>query len=97
MDTGPDRNLDPLAADGRLTVPAPDVLTPGSRAVLGPALAELRARFGATWQIEIGEPPSFIAIRRPTPTAQHILVAHSLGELERKLVAETDSEEVAST
>jgi hypothetical protein len=96
VDTGPDRNLDPLAADG-LTAPAPEVPTPGSRAVLDPALAELLSRFGTEWQIEIGEPPGFIAIRRPTPTAQHILVAHSLAELERKLVAETDSGEVPST
>jgi hypothetical protein len=58
----------------------------------GPALTELRDRFGAEWQIGIVEPASFIAIRRPTPTAQDILVAHSLAELEQKLIAETDSD-----
>lgn len=35
------------------------------------------------------EPASLIAIRRPTPTAQDILVAHSLAELDRKLAAES--------
>lgn len=54
-------------------------------------MAEIVARYGAIWQIEIAEPASFIATRRPTPTAQEILVAHSLAELERKLAAETGS------
>jgi hypothetical protein len=52
-------------------------------------MAEILARYGATWQIEIAEPASFIAIRRPTPTAQEILVVHSLAELDRKLSAES--------
>jgi hypothetical protein len=52
-------------------------------------MAEILARYGATWQIEVAEPASFIAIRRPTPTAQEILVAHSLAELDRKLSAES--------
>lgn len=77
--------------------PAPDALAPEVLAVPGPALAELQDRFGAVWQIEMAEPAAFIAIRRPTPTAQHILVAHSLCELARKLVAESDPSEVTST
>ncbi len=52
-------------------------------------MAEILARYGATWQIEVAEPASFIAVRRPTPTAQEILVAHSLTELDRKLAAES--------
>ena len=52
-------------------------------------MAEILARYGATWQIEVAEAASFIAIRRPTPTAQEILVAHSLAELDRKLLAES--------
>lgn len=55
-------------------------------------MTELRNRFGAEWQIEIAEPASFMAIRRPTPAAQDILVAHSLAELERKLMAESNSD-----
>ena len=35
------------------------------------------------------EPASLIAIRRPTPTSQDILVARSLAELDRKLAAES--------
>jgi hypothetical protein len=63
-------------------------------------MAEILARYGATWQIEIAEPASFIAIRRPTPTAQEILVAHSLAELDRKLplkVIERPDQSPAST
>ena len=52
-------------------------------------MTEILARYGATWQIEMAEPASFVAIRRPTPTCQEILVAHSVAELERKLAAES--------
>jgi hypothetical protein len=54
----------------------------------GPTLAQIVARYGTTWEIAVAEPASLIAIRRPTPTAQDILVAHSLAELDRKLAAE---------
>ncbi len=97
MDTAPNRNAASLAADVRLVVPTPDAVPPDARAGPGPALAELQNRFGAVWQIEIAEPAAFIAVRRPTRTAQHILVAHSLRELERKLVAESEPSEVTST
>jgi len=92
VDTAPDRNAARLGVDTDLTGLPWNVPAPNSRAAPGPALTELRDRFGAEWQIEIAEPASFIAIRRPTPTAQDILVAHSLAELERKLIAETDSD-----
>jgi hypothetical protein len=69
--------------------PAPDPHTTPLTAVLGPAMAEILEKYGAAWQIEIVEPASFIAVRRPTPTAQDILVAHSLAELDRKLAAES--------
>jgi hypothetical protein len=52
-------------------------------------MAEILEEYGATWQIEIAEPASFIAVRRPTPTAQDVLVGHSLAELDRKLAAES--------
>lgn len=80
MHRHPDLNVAPLSqAD---TAAAPSAMT-------GPAMTEILAIYGATWQIEIAEPASFIAIRRPTPTAQEILVAHSLAELDRKLAAES--------
>jgi hypothetical protein len=52
-------------------------------------MGEILEKYGAVWQIEIAEPASLIAIRRPTPTAQDILVAHSLAELDRKLAVES--------
>jgi hypothetical protein len=69
--------------------PAPDPHTAALTAVLGPTMADILEKYGASWQIEIVEPASFIAVRRPTPTAQDILVAHSLAELDRKLAAES--------
>ena len=69
--------------------PAPDPHTAPLTAALAPTMAEILEKYGAVWQIEIAEPASFIAIRRPTPTAQDILVAHSLAELDRKLAAES--------
>ena len=55
----------------------------------GPTLAQIIARYGTTWEIAVAQPASLIAIRRPTPTAQDVLVAHSLAELDRKLAAES--------
>jgi hypothetical protein len=97
MNTAPDRNAAPLGADTHPTALPWNVPTPNSRPALGLALTELRDRFGVEWQIEIAEPASFVAIRRPTPTAQDILVAHSLAELERKLMAESASDAGTST
>ena len=92
MDIAPDRNAAPLAAGVCPGAPTSDVL-----AHPGLVLAQLQDRFSGVWQIEIAEPASFIAIRRPTPTAQDILVAHSLAELERKLMAESNSRAGTST
>jgi hypothetical protein len=55
----------------------------------GPSLAQIMARYGTTWEIAVAEPASLIAVRRPTPTAQEVVVAHSLAELDRKLAAES--------
>jgi len=52
-------------------------------------MAEILEKYGAAWQIEIAELASFVAVRRPTPTAQDVLVGHSLAELDRKLAAES--------
>jgi hypothetical protein len=71
--------------------PAPDPHTSPLTAVLEPTMAEILEKYGATWQIEIAKPASFIAVRRPTPTAQDIVIAHSLAELDRKLAAESGS------
>lgn len=92
MDQSPNAYPAPLTdADARLAAvhqlfaaPRP---TPGIPP--GPSLAQIIARYGTTWEIAVAEPASLIAIRRPTPTAQDILVAHSLVELDRKLAAES--------
>jgi hypothetical protein len=55
----------------------------------GPSVAQIIARYGTTWEIAVAEPASLIAVRRPTPTAQEVVVAHSLAELDRKLAAES--------
>ncbi len=48
-------------------------------------LAELLHRHGS-WQVEYQDhPPAWIAIRRPTPTQVHVLVAYDLGGLGEKL------------
>jgi hypothetical protein len=52
-------------------------------------MAEILDKYGAAWQIELVEPASFIAVRRPTLTAQDVVVARSLAELDRKLAAES--------
>ena len=77
--------------------PAPDPHTAPLTAARGPTMTEILEKYGATWQIEIAEPASFIAIRRPTPTAQEVVVAHSLAELDRKLAAESGSGEELPT
>jgi hypothetical protein len=53
------------------------------------------ARYGPTWEIAVTEPAILMAIRRPTPTAQEIVIAHSLAELDRKLASESRPGEVA--
>jgi len=93
VEQSPDAYSAPLtAADARMAAaehqlfaaPCP---TPGIPP--GPSLAQIIARYGSTWEITLVEPASLIAIRRPTPTSQDILVAHSLAELDRKLAAES--------
>jgi hypothetical protein len=69
--------------------PAPDPHPAPLTVALGPTMAEILEKYGAAWQIEIAEPASFVAVRRPTPTAQEVLVGHSLAELDRKLAAES--------
>ena len=69
--------------------PAPDPHAVPLTAALGPTMAEILEKYGAAWQIEIAVPAGFIAVRRPTPTAQDVLVGHSLAELDRKLAAES--------
>lgn len=77
--------------------PALDPRTVPLAATLSPTMAEILEKYGAAWQIEIAEPASFIAVRRPTPTAQDVLVGHSLAELDRKLAAESAPGEEAPT
>ena len=93
MEQSPDAYPAPLtAADARLVAAAHQLsATPRSTRFIppGPSLAQIIARYGTTWEITLVEPASLIAIRRPTPTAQDILVAHSLAELDRKLAAES--------
>jgi hypothetical protein len=93
VEQSPDAHPAPLTdADARLAAvahrsfatPRP---TPGITP--GPSVAQIIARYGTTWEIAVVEPASLIAIRRPTPTAQEVVVAHSLAELDRKLAAES--------
>lgn len=72
------------AGHGLFAAPHP---TPGVPP--GPTLAGIITKYGTAWEIAVAEPASLIAIRRPTPTAQEIVVAHSLAELDRKLAAES--------
>ena len=101
MDQSPDAQSPPLTeADARLAgaahqwfaTPRP---TPGLPP--GPTLAEIISRYSPTWEIAVTEPAILIAIRRPTPTAQEIVIAHSLAELDRKLAAESAPDEVVPT
>lgn len=93
MEQSPDAHPAPLTdADARLATAAHQMFatprpTPGIPP--GPSLVQIIARYGSTWEIAVAEPVSFIAIRRPTPTAQEVVVAHSLAELDRKLAAES--------
>src|ERR1700733_11362011 len=67
----------PYSPEGTVK-PAPDPHTASLTAARGPTMTEILQKYGATWQIEIAEPASFIAIRRPTLTAQEVVIAHSL-------------------
>jgi hypothetical protein len=97
VDHSPNAHPAPLTkADARLATAAHELFaaprpTPGIPP--GPTLAEIIARYGPTWEIAVTEPAILIAIRRPTPTAQEIVIAHSLAELDRKLAAESKSGE----
>jgi hypothetical protein len=96
VEQSPDAHPDPLTdADARLATAAHQLFatprpTPGIPPE--PSLAQIIARYGTTWEIAVVEPASLIAVRRPTPTAQDVLVAHSLAELDRKLAAESGPE-----
>jgi hypothetical protein len=93
VDHSPDAHPMPLTeADACLAAAAHQLFaaprpTPGLPP--GPTLAEIIARYGPTWEIAVTEPAILMAIRRPTPTAQEIVIAHSLAELDRKLAAES--------
>ena len=92
------RGIGALDSAERETVePAPDPYAAALTAALGPSMAEILEKYGAAWQIEVAEPASFIAVQRPTPTAQDVVVAHSLAELDRKLTAESALGEGAPT
>ena len=53
-----------------------------------PQLRDLRRTYGARWQIQRDDDSGvWTAIRRPTPTALHILVAYDLTGLAAKLEA----------
>jgi hypothetical protein len=55
---------------------------------LPPGLAALLYSYGEHWQIQQdGEGGVWTAIRRPTPTALHVLVAYDLTGLAAKLKA----------
>lgn len=93
MDQSPDAHPTPLTDDdARLAASAHQLfaaLRPTPGIPPGPTLAQIIAKYGTTWEIAVAEPASLIAIRRPTPTAQDVVVAHSLAELDRKLAAES--------
>jgi len=58
---------------------------------LPPGLAALLHSYGERWQIQQdGEGGVWTAVRRPTPTALHILVAYDLTGLAAKLKAQPD-------
>jgi hypothetical protein len=49
-------------------------------------LAAIMGDYGDRWQIiRNDDPPSWLAISRPTPTASHVLVALDLAGLRAKL------------
>jgi hypothetical protein len=53
-------------------------------------LADVMERYGENWSIGHSEgPAAWTAVRRPQPSALHVLVAHSLQELSEKLARAT--------
>jgi hypothetical protein len=50
-----------------------------------PTFAEVRAQFGARWQIERSTTDAWVAVERPSETALHVIVGHTLAELADKL------------
>ncbi len=54
---------------------------------LGTEAGRLLARYGERWQIS-QEGRAWVAVRRPTPTAQTVHVGHTPAELAAKLDAE---------
>lgn len=55
-----------------------------------PQLEDVLTRFGDRWQIQRDDGGVWTAVRRPTPTAFHIVVGHDLAGLAAKLEAEQD-------
>jgi hypothetical protein len=61
---------------------------PGQPAARPLTLADLIAVYGGQWQIQTAE-FCYIAVRRPTPTAQEILTAPTPEQLAAKIDAES--------
>ena len=60
---------------------------------ISPQLEDLLHGYGERWQIQRdGDSGVWIAIRRPTPTALHVLVAYDLTGLAAKLEAAQSGE-----
>ena len=60
---------------------------------IGSQLQDVLRNFGECWQIQQdGESNVWTAIRRPSPTALHIVVAHDLPGLAAKLEAAQSNE-----
>jgi hypothetical protein len=101
VDQSPDAHSTPLTDDDvRLAAAARQLFVaprPAPGVPPGPTLAQIIAKYGTTWEIAVAEPASLIAIRRPTPTSQDVVVAHSLAELDRKLAAESGPREDVPT
>ena len=56
-------------------------------------LLKVLERHGERWQIsQEAETGVWVAIVRPTPTQRHFIVAHTLAELDAKLIADAGGE-----
>jgi len=72
------------AAEPPLTRGEADVLNRGK-------LAAVLGTYGGAWSITYSaDPPVWFAVRRPTPTALHVIAAHDLDSLEEKLAGAGD-------
>jgi hypothetical protein len=97
VDHSPDTHPTPLTEADACQAAAAHQLSAAPRPTPGippgPTLAEIIDRYSPTWEIAVTEPAILMAIRRPTPTAQEIVIAHSLAELDRKLATESTPDE----